>query len=88
MSFPSRLKELREAAKLTQGELAGKSGIPKASISNLEQDRRKPTWETIQKLAGALGCSCEAFQEPTADASPVKPEAKPSPKKKPKSGKN
>jgi transcriptional regulator with XRE-family HTH domain len=63
MAFHARLKELREKAGLTQGELAGHAGMSQAGIANLEQDRTKPAWETVQKLVAALGVSCEAFNE-------------------------
>ncbi|HZZ78216.1 MAG TPA: helix-turn-helix transcriptional regulator [Gemmataceae bacterium] len=66
MAFGSRLKELREQAGLTQGELAAKAEMSQAGISDLEQSRggRKPKWQTVQKLAVALGVSIEVFSEP------------------------
>jgi transcriptional regulator with XRE-family HTH domain len=69
MSFGARLRELRERAGLSQGGLAEAAGMSQAGISDLEQERggRKPTWETVQKLATALGVSCEAFNEPAKD---------------------
>lgn len=73
MAFHTRLKELREKAKMTQGELAERSGVSKASISNLEQDRYAPTWEIVQKLVDALpGASCEDFKEPAPEVKPAK----------------
>jgi transcriptional regulator with XRE-family HTH domain len=64
MAFPSKLRELREAAGLTQSELAQRAGLSKAGVTQLEQGRRKPAWETVLALAAALGVSCEAFNEP------------------------
>jgi transcriptional regulator with XRE-family HTH domain len=66
MSFGARLRELRERAGLTQGGLAGLAGMSQAGISDLEQERggRRPSWETVQKLAKALGVTSEAFAEP------------------------
>jgi transcriptional regulator with XRE-family HTH domain len=63
MAFHARLKELREAAGLTQGSLAELAGMSKGGVANLEQGIRKPSLETAQKLAAALGISCEAFNE-------------------------
>jgi DNA-binding XRE family transcriptional regulator len=64
MAFPARLKELRERAGLTQEGLAERAGISKAGIANLEQGRNRPIWETVQKLATALGVDVGAFNEP------------------------
>jgi transcriptional regulator with XRE-family HTH domain len=64
MAFHARLKELREAAGLTQGELAERADMSKGGIANLEQDRTEPAWGTVQKLAKALGVDCTAFTEP------------------------
>lgn len=79
MSFPARLKELRENAGIKQEELAERSGVPKGTIRNLEQGRRKPNLETAQKLAVALGVDCTAFlEEPTTEVvkSPGRPRRK------------
>jgi transcriptional regulator with XRE-family HTH domain len=73
MSFGRRLKQLREAAGLTQQQLADRSNTPKASIANLEQDRYKATWENVLKLAAALGVDCRAFVENGAGS--AKPKA-------------
>jgi transcriptional regulator with XRE-family HTH domain len=64
MAFHAKLRELREAAKLSQADLANLAGVSKGGLADLEQDRYKPTWETVLKLAAALGVSCEAFNEP------------------------
>ena|ERR1017187_8075112 len=64
MAFNARLRELREAAGLSQAELAERAGLSKGGIADLEQDRNRPTWDSVQKLAAALGVSCEAFNEP------------------------
>jgi transcriptional regulator with XRE-family HTH domain len=68
--FGLRLKELREAAGLTQPQLAEKAGQSKAGIANLEQGRYDPSWSTVQALAGALGVDCRAFQRPPAGTAP------------------
>jgi transcriptional regulator with XRE-family HTH domain len=70
MAFDSRLRELREAAKMTQEQLAKAAGMSLAGIAQLERGRRaKPAFDTIQKLAAALGVGVEAFfAESVSDA--------------------
>ena len=54
--FGDRLRRLREAAGLTQEELAGKAGITAKAISLLERgERRRPYPHTVRALADALG---------------------------------
>jgi DNA-binding XRE family transcriptional regulator len=86
--FAGRLRELREAAGLTQAELATKAGLTREGVAQLEVGRRKPAWETVLALCAALGCSCEAFAQPPAERPPPglgrprKPEAAaPAPKR-------
>ena len=63
-AFGKKLKELREAAGLTQTELAKKAGLSQGGIANLEQGRTQPAWDSVQALAAALGVDCTAFNEP------------------------
>jgi transcriptional regulator with XRE-family HTH domain len=60
--FARRLWELRDAAELTQSQLAERAGLHRQGIAKLELGEREPTWATMQALARALGVSCEAFQ--------------------------
>lgn len=62
--FGKILKELRIKAGMTQAELAAASGVSLGSVRNLEQGIRKPTWETVQKLARALKEPFDSFAEP------------------------
>jgi transcriptional regulator with XRE-family HTH domain len=78
MKFGERLRQLREAAGLTQAGLASASGVGLASIRNYEQGHREPYWDVVFKLARVLGTSCEAFAEC------VGPLPKPAKGKKPK----
>lgn len=63
MPFADRLKELRKERRLTQAALALLADMPKATVCNLEQGRNVPTWESVQRLADALGVSCDAFRD-------------------------
>lgn len=72
-SFGARLKAMREGKSLTQQQLADAAGFSREFISRLEKDRQEPSWGSVQKLASALGISCEAFNEPPpADVKPAK----------------
>lgn len=52
----SWLRRQREAAGLTQEELAERSGLSVRAISNLERDRtRRPHPDTLRRVAGSLG---------------------------------
>jgi transcriptional regulator with XRE-family HTH domain len=64
-SFAERLRSLREAAGLSQYALAKRSAVSKQALSRLELGEREPNWVTVQRLAAALGVSCEAFLDPT-----------------------
>jgi DNA-binding XRE family transcriptional regulator len=59
--FAGRLRELREAAGLTQQELANRAGMAWRTITHLEGGDRKPTWETVLTLCQALGVLCNEF---------------------------
>src|SRR5229473_8657229 len=47
----------REAARLSLGTLAAKSGVSKANLSTIEAGAGNPSLETLWRLAGALGLS-------------------------------
>ena len=55
-----RIRELREAMKMTQEELADKSGVSRGTISALENGyMRNTTSKTLLKLAQALNTSVD-----------------------------
>jgi transcriptional regulator with XRE-family HTH domain len=64
--FAARLRELREAAGLTQQQLARSAGLDSRNLSRLENGERVPTWPTVRALAAALGVGCGAFEQPPA----------------------
>lgn len=67
--FKDRLVELRIQAGLSRKELAARAGLQsEAGLRDLEQGRRRPSWDTVVALCKALGVSCDAFlQEPTGE---------------------
>jgi transcriptional regulator with XRE-family HTH domain len=50
-----RIRTLREAARLSQDELASRAGLSKTTYQNIEWGRANPEWETLAAIAGALG---------------------------------
>jgi transcriptional regulator with XRE-family HTH domain len=66
-SFARRLAVLREAARYSQYELARRSGMSKQALSSLELGKREPTWQTVRRLARALGVSVAAFDDPAEE---------------------
>lgn len=55
-----KIREIREAQRMTQEELAEKSGVSRGTISALENgSMRNTTSKTLLKLAQALGTSVD-----------------------------
>jgi transcriptional regulator with XRE-family HTH domain len=64
MTFAERLSELRKkAGKMSEATLAESSGVPFTAIREYAMGRRKPTFETVVKLAAALNVDCTAFAD-------------------------
>lgn len=56
MNLGKRLKDLREAAGLSQSQLEAKTGIKREIISKIENGHQaNPTFSTMTKLATGLG---------------------------------
>jgi transcriptional regulator with XRE-family HTH domain len=60
--FGPRLRSLREAAGLTQQQLADLVGVKWESVSRWERGTREPSWGNVLALGKALGVPCTAFQ--------------------------
>jgi transcriptional regulator with XRE-family HTH domain len=71
-TFAARLRVLRDGAKMTQFELADRTGLNRQAIAKLETGRTHPTWDwdTVQRLARALGVDCRAFMVEEKAATP------------------
>lgn len=52
--FPQRLKEARDLRGLNHAQLAERSKIPASSISHFEAGSRKPSFDSLRRLANAL----------------------------------
>lgn len=53
------LRGLRELRKLTQAQLAERSGCSQGNISRIEQDAISTSAATVEALAAALGCDVD-----------------------------
>lgn len=51
MNFHERLKSLRQSKKVTQDEFAKLVGISRSAIGMYESGKRRPDYETLEKLA-------------------------------------
>src|SRR5271170_506332 len=54
MIIGDRLRELREAKKLSQGDIEKRTGLLRCYISRVENGHTVPAIETLEKLARAL----------------------------------
>ena len=59
--FGKRLRDLREAAGKSQGELADRADLSRTYLNQLEAGKRDPSLSTLRRLARALGVKLEAL---------------------------
>ena len=55
MELAFALSDARHEARLTQTEVAQRMGTSPAAVARLEGGEVKPTWETVERYARALG---------------------------------
>lgn len=63
MDFGTKLKEYRKKAKLTQVKLAEKSGFSRTYLSDVENNRYKPSVELVKKIADTIALELQSNQE-------------------------
>lgn len=56
-----RIKELREAAGLTQRELGERVGVSGPAVAMWETGENRPTLTNLEKLSDVLGASIDAI---------------------------
>jgi len=56
-TFGARLRHLREAAGLSQSELADLAGVHRVALARYEADRVEPLFSAVLRIADALGVS-------------------------------
>jgi len=52
--FPKRLREARDLRGWNQAKLAEEAGMPPSSIAHFESGSRKPSFDTLSRLASTL----------------------------------
>ena len=52
--FKERLKAARDLREWSQSDLASRAGMPPSSIAHFETGSRKPSFETLHRLANTL----------------------------------
>ena len=57
----SRMKKLREQRNLKVQDVAKKLGVTRITIWHYETGKRKPSFETLIKLAEIYGCTVNDF---------------------------
>jgi len=57
------LKQFRQAKKLLVKDIAEQLGISRITLWQYENDKRKPSFETLVKLAKIYGCKVDDFAE-------------------------
>jgi len=69
--FKERLKNVRELRGLSQTQLASQTGLPPSSVSHFEAGDRKPSFDNLKRLAGALDVTTDYLlgRSDTPDAS-------------------
>lgn len=63
MSFGSNLKKMRKSLGMTAAELAERTGLTPAAISQIENDIRDPSLSTIIKILKVIPAKFEKLVE-------------------------
>ena len=63
LSVGKRIRAAREAAGMTQAEVAKALGVSEASIRLYELGKRKPNPEVLERIAAAVGIDVQALRE-------------------------
>lgn len=69
--YGSFVRVVRDSRRLTQGQLAEISGVRQANISAIENDRRTPSADTLNRLLVACGYELAAVAGPRVIGCPL-----------------
>lgn len=71
MTIGQRLRRAMENASLTQKEVAVRTGLEQATVSDIVNDRTNPKFRTVERMVEAIGTTFgEMFDEPRIYLSP------------------
>ena len=59
--FPERLRTMRMARNLTQGDLGKRIGVSASAVGMYEQGRREPSFEILEALADVFNVPIDAL---------------------------
>lgn len=77
MLIGQRLRDIREAKNLSQGDVEDANGLARVYISRVENRHTVPSVETLQKWAHALGMQLyQVFYEGEEPPKPLKAQSK------------
>lgn len=62
ITIGAALRAAREKAKMTQDQLATRTGMSPQVLSRLERGDSDPRWSTVVRIANALGVSLDALK--------------------------
>lgn len=63
----NRIREIRESLGMSQAELAGRTGYLQPNIARIEAGRYAVRFDTLERIADALGCSVELVRKGVDD---------------------
>ena len=75
-AFGSKLRDARNEAGLSQGDLAERVDLSRTSITNIEKGNQQPTLKLAVKLAEEVGVSLSELLDEGGAESPAKPTIK------------
>lgn len=67
--FPQRLRAAREMRRWSQNELGQRSGLPPSSVAHFEAGSRKPSFDSLHRVAAALEVTTDYLLGRTDDPS-------------------
>lgn len=64
-TFPAALRRLREAAGLSQRQVAASLKVSQPAVARMESGASRPSYEVLCKLVSLLGCDAGELIETT-----------------------